>query len=277
MEPLSLIIHDDGSLTQLDQERLLAKLPNSKILVRAEADQQMMELLHHYPHCRRYRSEHVYGLKLLDIALLSPGDFAYCDSDILFFRPFQNLFVWPDPNTSAIFMQDYTNAYSMLPWHLLGSKRPKLVSKVNAGLSLFRKAAYELDFIEWFLGQEQFRHKVGWLEQSCWAALGHRVGCRQWHPNQIVLIRPWTQLSHQLVAGHFVKEVRYRMSEFIDRAGDQSDGNMPMIVDTFIPPDCSLLDLAQVHTLRQLKRLRNYPRVLELIGERLPGVNKIKA
>jgi hypothetical protein len=271
-QPLKLIIHDDGSLTKEDQQLLLETLKGSKIIPRSEADEQMQEHLKNYSHCQRYRSEHIYGLKLLDIALLSRGDFAYCDSDILFFRPFQNLFTWPDQETSAIFMQDYVNAYSMLPWELIGSDEPKLVSKVNAGLSMIRKSAYDLDFIDWFLGQERFRHKVGWLEQSCWAALGHRIGCRQWNPRQVVLMRPWTQLTEQMVAGHFVKEVRHRMSEFVTASHGLVDTDSLVTVSTFAPQNCSLFALAQVHALRQLKRARNYNRIFELLQQKFAGV-----
>jgi hypothetical protein len=271
-QPLKLIIHDDGSLTKEDQQLLLEALKGSKIITRAEADEQMQEHLKNHHHCQRYRSEHIYGLKLLDIALLSPGDFAYCDSDILFFRPFQNLFAWPNQETSAIFMQDYVDAYSMLPWELIGSGKPKLVSKVNAGLSMIRKSAYDIDFIDWFLGQESFRHKVGWLEQSCWAALGHRIGCRQWNPQQIVLMRSWTQLTEQMVAGHFVKEVRYRLPEFKAAADALAATDASIFVETFAPDDCGLLALAQVHALRQLKRARNYNRIFELLQQKFAGV-----
>jgi hypothetical protein len=158
-------------------------------------------------------------------------------------------------------MQDYVDAYSMLPWHLLGSDKPKLVSKVNAGLSFIRKTAYDLDFIEWFLGQEKFRHKVGWLEQTCWAALGYRIGCQLWNPEQVVLIRPWTQLSDQLVVGHFVKESRYRMGEFLATIHESRHHDPEIEIDTFTPPDCNLLELGRVHAMRQLKRLRNYQKI----------------
>jgi hypothetical protein len=255
--PLKLLLHDDGSLTSKDREMLLNNLQAAQIISRSSADEEMEGKLRNYPNCRLYRKEHVYGLKLLDIALMSDGDFGYCDSDILFMRPFKNLFKWPDSKTSAVFMQDYLDAYSMLPWHLTGKNNIKLISKVNAGLLFFRKKDYDLDFIEWFLGEQRFRHKVGWLEQSCWAALGHRVGCRQWNPEQIVLMRPWTEDSSQLIAGHFVKESRYRMKEFLS-IPEQNFKISPIEIETVIPQDCNLISLGLVHTKRQLKRAKNY-------------------
>jgi hypothetical protein len=260
--PLEFIIHDDGSLSEEDYSNILEKGENTKIISRKESDECMEENLRKYPNCYQYRKEHIYALKLLDIAFMSQNDFGYCDSDILFLRPFKNLFKWPDSKTSAIFMQDYSSSYSMLPWTLLGNDKPKLVSKVNAGLIFFRKQSYDLDFIEWFLKNKTFRHKVGWLEQSCWAALGHHVGCRQWNPEQIVLMRPWTEDSPQLVAGHFVKESRYRMENFLSISQQNLIHSSPIEIDTFIPNDCNLLELGLVHAKRQLKRTKNYKKFL---------------
>lgn len=273
-QPLNLVIHDDGSLTAEDVEKLLGGLKGSSILFRAEADELMSPLLGQYPNCYKYRSNHVYGLKLLDTPLLSKTDLAFCDSDILFVRPFDGMFCWPNAETSALFMKDYLNSYSMLPWHLLGTGKPKLPSKVNSGLIFFRKAAYDLDFVEWFLGQDEFRHKVGWLEQTCWAALGHRVGCRQWHPEQIALMRSKTHLRERLVAGHFVKEVRYRLGEFLSAADNLPQASTPAVIETIAPPDCNLLELAQVHAMRQLKRARNYHKIPSTLGRKFFGYQK---
>jgi hypothetical protein len=265
--PLDFLIHDDGSLTSEDRDNLLMQGKKTSIISRKEADEYMEENLKSYPNCYQYRKEHIYALKLLDIAFMSDKDFGYCDSDILFLRPFNNLFEWPDSKTSAMFMQDYSDSYSMLPWTLLGSKKPKLASRVNAGLIFFRKENYDLDFIEWFLGQSNFRHKVGWLEQTCWAALGHRVGCRQWSPEQIVLVRPWTKDSPQLVAGHFVKESRYRMGEFLAESEQRVNPNS-VAVDSFIPRDCNLFQLGLVHLNRQLKRAKNYHKIFSIFSRR---------
>jgi hypothetical protein len=261
---LKFIIHDDGSLTEEDSSLILGKSKNTRIISRLESDESMEENLRNYPHCHKYRKEHIYALKLLDIAFMSQNNFGFCDSDILFFRPFKNLFKFPDLQTSALFMQDYTSSYSMLPWTLLGANKPKLPSRINSGLIFFRKENYDLDFIEWFLKNKSFRYKIGWLEQTCWAALGHHVGCRQWNPEQIVLMRPWTEDSPQLVAGHFVKESRYRMENFLSISQQNSTHSSPIEIDTFIPNDCNLLELGLVHAKRQLKRTKNYKKFLGL-------------
>lgn len=268
-QPIQLIVHDDGSLTEGDREKLLNHLNITKLISRPEADVRMAELLKGHPHCFQYRRDYIYGLKLLDIALLSDTDFGYCDSDILFMRPFTGMFQFPNEKVSAIFMRDYLSAYSMLPWTLIGTNKPRLVSKVNAGLIFFRKAAYDLDFINWFLGHKEFRHKTNWLEQTCWSALGHRVGCQQWNPEQIVLVRPWTKPSKQIVAGHFVGEVRHRVEEFLPHMSPDDDLGAPIWVGTFSPPDCNLIELGKTHAMRQTKRLKNYSKIPAFLQRKL--------
>ncbi|MBW4575425.1 MAG: hypothetical protein KME08_09095 [Aphanothece sp. CMT-3BRIN-NPC111] len=260
VEPLQLVIHDDGSLTAEDTEKLRG-LDGLTIISRSEADELMNPLLKNHPHCYKIRYEHPMFLKLLDTALLSQGDIAYCDSDILFLRPFEGMFRWPNAETSALFMRDYLEAYSVFPWHLIGVGKLKLPSKVNAGLMFVRKSAYDLDFVEWFLSKKEFRSKpVHKMEQTCWAALAYRIGCRLWNPQQVVLMRPDTALSDELVAGHFVKEIRYRLSQFIPEAERNAPKDKTVTVDTIPSQDCDILALGRNHIIRQSNRVRSYQR-----------------
>lgn len=260
IEPLQLVIHDDGSLTNDDREKL-SGLKDTTIVSRSEADELMNPLLKNHPHCYKIRYEHPMFLKLLDTALLSKGDIAYCDTDVLFFRPFDGMFRWPNAETSALFMRDYLEAYSVFPWHLLGVNKLALPSKVNAGLMFVRKSAYDLDFIEWFLSKKEFRsNPVHKMEQTCWAALGHRIGCRLWNPQQVVLMRPESTLTEQLVAGHFVKEVRYRFKEFLPQTECEAQESKPVILETVPAQECDVMDLALNHIKRQSNRVRSYQR-----------------
>ncbi len=94
-DPLRLVLHDDGSLTSEDIQRLLTGLEGSTIVLRSEADELMNQLLKNHPYSYKYRYEQAYSLKLLDIPLLSKGDIAYCDTDVLFLRPFYGMFRQP--------------------------------------------------------------------------------------------------------------------------------------------------------------------------------------
>src|SRR5579871_2826983 len=174
-QPLRLRIHDDGSLTEADMERLQACLPDVTFLLRRDADAVMAEVLRRSPACVRYRQEHPLGLKLLDIAHFTEGDLVtFADSDVLFLRPFSDLFALPDPETGALFMSDVQSAYSLKPLDSLKPGRVSLPQKVNTGLIVLRKSVYDLERIEWFLAQKQYDIKPYWREQTCFAMLAAR-------------------------------------------------------------------------------------------------------
>lgn len=124
-DPLRLRIHEDGTLTPEDWDRLEAGLGGEIAFVsRAEADERVADRLGGRPVLRELRQRNPLGLKLLDIPMLAEGDdLAYCDADILFLRPFSGLFRFPDAETGAIFMSDRQNAYSVGSWHLLAHRR----------------------------------------------------------------------------------------------------------------------------------------------------------
>lgn len=253
-EPLRLVIHDDGSLTSDDVAQLNKGLKNSTVISRSEANELMDQHLSGYPNAAAYRYEHALSLKLLDIALLETGDIAYCDSDILFFRPFSGLFKLPNSEISSVFMMDYRECYSVYPWTILGSSQLKLPSKANTGVMYIRKSDYDLDLIEWFLGRSDFRYIPSWVEQTCWAALGHRIGSQLCSPKQIAVIQPTDPVPTNLVAGHFTSRVRYRLKDFLLQANDNSTES-PVRVEKIAPANCHPLDLGYCQFRRELQRM----------------------
>jgi hypothetical protein len=221
-DPLSLLIHDDGTLTKEDHEVLTSKLPSSTIISRDEADSLILPLLTRYPKCLEYRRNHPLALKLIDMALLETNELAYCDSDVFFLRPYTRLFVWPEGKTSAVFMQDRQEAYSLRPWHLHPIGKMRMPRRVNSGLILFRTPAYDLDFIEWILGYQPldgvFKKRQHWIEQTCWAALGWRVGCSVWSSRQLIIASPeMSGLSKETVGIHFVAACRSKLNDFSEQ------------------------------------------------------------
>ncbi|MBC8120647.1 MAG: hypothetical protein H7Y22_02275 [Gemmatimonadaceae bacterium] len=253
-QPLRLVIHDDGSLTKEDIARFEGELPGTRVLLRAEADERMDEGLQNYPEARSFRSRFVYGLKLFDIPLLSEGDIAYCDSDILFLRPFFDLFCLNDPKVSALFMIDTQESYSLAPWQLLGAAF-RLPSRVNAGLIAMRKSAYDMDFIEQFIGRARFDNYAYWAEQTCYAALGYQAGCRMYDPDQVVLVDSAASITEQAVAGHFVSMRRHLLDQFVSASKEEYQGE-PVAVRTVPPQDCKVFELTKLHFRRQLGRAK---------------------
>jgi hypothetical protein len=226
-DPISLVIHDDGTLTIEDRETLRGALPGSAIVSRVDADASVQPLLERYPHCREYRERHPLALKLLDIPLLARYELAYCDSDILFLKRFTRLFEWADDDSSPIFMRDVQDAYSLRPWHIFPFGKIGIAQRINSGLIFYRTSNYDLDFVEWFLGRPElaavFRKRQHSIEQTCWAALGWRAGCRVWDSSQLMLANPEMRgLSADTVGIHFVASYRGKLEEFPQPNGDAS-------------------------------------------------------
>lgn len=218
-EPMTPVLHDDGTLNSEDCARLLAALPGAAIIKRDEADSRVEPLLARYPRCRKYRQQHPLALKLLDMPFLEPDDLAYCDSDVLFLKPYTQLFQWSSADASAIFMQDIQHAYSLRPWHIYPFGKIRVPCQVNTGLIFFRAAEFDPEFIEWLLGQKQlqevFNKRPHWIEQTCWAALGWRVGCYVWSRRQFVIATPrMLGLTEATVGIHFVAASRSKLDEF---------------------------------------------------------------
>lgn len=210
-EPIRFDIHEDGTLTGEDMERLSGQLPVRRFISRKEADPQIEELLSRYPQCQSFRRRYVYGLKLFDAPLLGAGeDLAFCDTDIFFLRPFSHLFGWPDESTGCLFMQDYQNAYAFRPWHLLAEPRLALPPKLNCGLFRFRRRHYDLDFIEWLLGRYErlFTVRHHWVEQTCWGAMTAGINGRFWDVQQLCVVRGEACLTDELIGAHLVTPVR---------------------------------------------------------------------
>ena len=230
-EAIRLLIHDDGTLTNADRETLAAKLPGSTIVSRGEADAIVQPQLKRYPRCHAYRERNALALKLIDTALLESDELAYCDSDVFFLRPHTGLFAWPNLQTGAMFMQDIQDAYSLRPWHVYPIGPIRMPRRTNSGLIFFRRSAYDLDFVEWLLGQPKldgvFAKRPHWIEQTCWAALGWRAGCHLWSSGQfIIATQAMTGLSDETVGIHFVAAARSKLNEF----SETSDGSPSNVV-----------------------------------------------
>jgi hypothetical protein len=208
-QDLEFRIHDDGTLTSDDRQELRKRLPVLAFIDREIADQKICKILKEYPACWQYRKNHVLGLKLFDVALLSSEpEVAFCDSDVLFFHNVEALFTWPDAKTGSLFMQDHQESYALRPWQLLGNI--VLPRRLNSGLFFFRREHYDLNFIEWILKHDYqaFRQFPFWVEQTCWAALAWRSAARLWSAKQLKVIKDADYLTHNPVAGHFTSTVR---------------------------------------------------------------------
>ncbi|NEP17891.1 MAG: hypothetical protein F6J97_13465 [Leptolyngbya sp. SIO4C1] len=258
-EPIKLIIHDDGSLTSADVDRLTAALPDVSILPRREIDEQMDERLQDYPTARQSRYQNPLRLKLLDVPLLSEGDIRFCDSDILFLQPFQHLFDWPSADTSAVFMVDSRPSYSVSPQRLLLDHSLRLPRKINGGLYMMRQEAYDLEFVEWFLSQPSLMGIPNWATQTCYAAMAYRTGCRCWDPQQVLVVKSQDSILPETVAAHFVGPVRHLLKNYSPESptsavDSESAAATPAVAIKTVATDaCRLHELVHAQLRRHIK------------------------
>lgn len=251
-EPLRLRVHDDGTLTEEDRGRLAAGLNDPEFVSRTEADARVEAVLAKRPALRGFRVANPLALKLIDIPLLSQDGLAYCDSDVLFLRPFAGLFSFSDPETGAVFMNDRQNAYSVRSWHLLRYGRLRVPCRVNSGVLLFRTRFYDPDLLEWYFGRPELQFAPVWAEQTAWALLGQRAGCRLWDPRLIRL--PEEDDRGDAVALHFVSPLRSMLPRRLDQAPDRT-GEPPVAVGTVASRRCHAWDLAWTEVRRRAARL----------------------
>lgn len=255
--PVRFLLHDDGSLTEEDMDLLAAGLTDYRVIRRKEADERMAEELARFPASAAFRRETVMALKLCDSLYYNTDDlYVYTDSDILFFRPFKNMFQLPDKDVHALFMHDaYDNCYSFRFWELLATPSVKLPSRVNAGFACLRRSQYDPEWVEWFLSgpAKGGRRHHGVPEQTAWAAMGLKLGCRKWDPRYVTVMLPDTP-AEDMVVGHFTGFTRDRLDQCARDAAAAAP-RPPVEVATVDPGRCTPLDLFVTESLRVSKRI----------------------
>lgn len=221
-DAVRLVVHEDGTLQEEHREAIRRICPAAQFVSRSAADAAVYELLAKYPHCLAFRRAEVMALKLFDIHLLAPGPVAYCDSDVLFLRPYTGLFAPRHELAWPVFLRDTSHAYAVRPWRLRPFGRFKLVGFLNAGLTLAPTGYLDLDFLEWLLGNlssdRVFARRRCWTEQTCWAALAARSGARLLDPRQVMVATPtMAGYTKETVAIHSVSTYRGQVFTFASR------------------------------------------------------------
>ena len=260
-QPLRLQVHDDGTLSPEDRDRLALALGEPRTISRAEAEDRLAGELARRPATRAFRRANPLGLKLVDTVLLAASEeLAFCDSDILFLRPFSHLYRFPAPSAGAVFMSDSQNAYSVRSWHLLRHRRLRLPCQVNSGIVHFRTAAYDPDRVEWFLGRQELGFAPVWTEQTCWAWLGQSAGCWLLDPAQVRFPRPEAGPDEEAVALHFVSPLRgllqrYDAPERSQHAGRGLPAGPPVVLDRRPARRCGAVRLLATEVRRRWRRI----------------------
>jgi len=206
------------------------------------------------PRLRNLRRRNPLALKLLDTALLAGEELLYCDSDVLFFRPFVDLFQLRVPSAAAVFMTDRQNAYSLRSWQLVRyPRRLRLVRQLNSGVVRFPGAALDLDLLEWLVAH--FALAPEWMEQTGWALLASRMSCRLLDARQLTIPEPGQPLPDGCVGAHFVSSVRGELNRW---ARCRAQAQESMVELRSVPARrCRAIDLALSEARRVLRRAVN--------------------
>lgn len=215
-------LHDDGTLGAADAERLEELLGSVEVIWRADADEQMHALLARRPETAAWRRANPLALKLADALLLGGEEsLVFCDTDVLFLRPFSAGALALGDGLDAVFMADTQSAYSMRSWQALATPRVRLLRRVNTGLFAVRRAVWDPDLVEWFASRRDLHRTPVWAEQTCWALLGARGRTHLLDERRVVVPRCDGAPGPEVVAAHFVRSVRHRLAGVAAAAPDR--------------------------------------------------------
>ena len=179
----SLIIVDDGTLSEKSIEKLKNIAENIIVVTRKERDEIILNKISKYPNICELRNKFAFAFKLIDIPILSlenfEGRYTYTDTDIIYYKNceayftrLENTHLRTDGIKLSIKLQKLLLKYN---W--------KIPYKFNAGYLSFDTKDYDLDFIAGFLKNPDI-HNVPWLvEQTCWGLLFSRAG-KSFYPNE---------------------------------------------------------------------------------------------
>ena len=151
-------------------------------------------------------------------------------------------------------MSDRQNAYSLRSWHLLAEPRLALPCRVNSGVLRFRTRFFDPDLLEWYLARPEFAFAPVWSEQTAWALLAARAGCRLWDPRLLRLPQPGEMPDEEAVALHFVSPLRAPPPRVTSKSARDRTGEPPVARRHLPARRCRPWDLAWTEARRRFFR-----------------------
>ena len=226
-DPIRLVIHEDGTFDDEACEQARTILgENLEILLRAEGDERTLDALRPYPHARKLRQESIWGIEFFDPLFSDDSDplSFYVDADILFLRPFRNLFRRDFLDGKCIFLRDIVwHAYSIRPHHLLGPNPcPRVAQGITTAVVCWDKRLIDWDYLEWFLSKSEFRAIPAWTMPTLQASLALTANGHAVVPEQIVNAYPKAILTPEAFAIHLLGSFRKEWQPEAERAAAQA-------------------------------------------------------
>lgn len=239
----SVVLHEDGSLTEKDVETLEKHLVNARVVRKTDADELIREKLKNFPNCGDYRfspketsdhrgvkyNMHIFALRLFDFNLLSDASKTLVlDADILFFKKPQEIIEWADDP------EDRNSLYSVEQYIPQRNSRYEVTgfvrktpppTYVNAGLLCLDKHAYDLNVIEaWIASNRELMDKVATFEQRAYNHLVEQKGGSSPLPDTY----SFNYTDDNSSATHFaIKHLFFRNIPRLEKVLSKSIGDVP--------------------------------------------------
>lgn len=177
-EPLSVVLHDDGSLSPEHIAALRASVPGSRFIPRAQADAEVDVSLNAHPACQAFRRSNPLAAKLFDFRhYLATDTMLLLDSDVLFFFPPHALIEAASAHPQRnVFNAGQRSMYTIPPDELSRLTGLDVPKRVNSGLGIVHRESLSLDWIEEFLQLPGILSHWWRTEQTLYTLCGARFG-----------------------------------------------------------------------------------------------------
>jgi len=226
-QKVNLLVHSDGSL----EEENLSVIQNSlgcnvSFINPKDAKERTLDNLKNFPNCQKFRKNSLWGIEFFDPLFSQTDDrySYYIDADILFSRPFTDLFKESMIEGGAVFLEDTQwDAYSFRPWQMIGRRmRPVVVKGITTALVFWDKRVIEWDYLEWFLSQSTYHSISNWILPTAQAGLATRCDSKVVSANQITNLYPNATISSENFGLHLLGSYRKSWLQKIDHSAHES-------------------------------------------------------
>jgi len=200
-------IHSDGTLSEHHRARLKKLIRGADIVLRDDADSMVQPYLRQRDlrNCLRLRSGHVFGLKVIDMCVLSQARrLVLLDCDVLFYARPEEL-LGATLSAGHLYQRDYRRAYCVSNETYEQIQGPYPVPQLNPGIMSINMQEISLEIAEAALNAPGFFHPNGavdtFAELTLWAVLVSQSVNKELPDIYNFCSGPW--LGRPFVAGHF--------------------------------------------------------------------------
>jgi hypothetical protein len=210
--PISLTVYHDGTLAPDQCDELRKDGAIADVLNVRDFEGLVDDHLAKHPLAREFCWRHPNNVKLLVLPILFGFPFRYLDSDILFIRPFANLFT--DDHVAILGKEMSDSGYSGKYVQLKRLAPRGMPLRANCGILQVPQRYYSLDFIEWFLSKPELQTALQLLEQTIWPMMVGVDAMQTNLENIYMNARGKVQISSKTFAIHFLGESRQEFEHY---------------------------------------------------------------